>query len=104
MLHQLGTGEAVMRQGETGTSFYLVAGGELRVSVAAGDKPPRELARLHEGSLFGEMALITAQPRVASVTAVGPALVLEVTRQALVACASRSPRCNRRWIASPASV
>jgi CRP-like cAMP-binding protein len=83
VLHQLADGQTVMRQGETGTSFYLVAGGELRVSVVAGDKPPRELARLHEGSLFGEMALITAQPRVASVTAVGPALVLEVTRQAL---------------------
>jgi CRP-like cAMP-binding protein len=84
-----------MRQGGTGTSFFLVAGGELRVFVVSGSptgsQPPRELARLHEGSLFGEMALITAQPRVASVAAVGPAPVLEVTREALDRVREQSP-------------
>ena len=91
VLHQLEDGQAVMRQGETGTSFYLLAGGELRVSVASGDGTVRELARLHEGSLFGEMALITAQPRVAAVAAVGPAPVLEVTREALDRVREQSP-------------
>jgi CRP-like cAMP-binding protein len=38
-----------------------------------------ELARLHAGAIFGEMALISAQPRSASVQTVGEADLLEVT-------------------------
>jgi CRP-like cAMP-binding protein len=91
VLHRLSDKEPVMRQGETGTSFFLVAGGELTVSVAVGETPPRQLALLHEHSLFGEMALITSQPRAASVSALGPALVLEVTREALDRVRGQSP-------------
>jgi CRP-like cAMP-binding protein len=46
-----------------------------------------ELARLHEGSLFGEMALISSQPRTASVAVVGEADLLEITRDALAGIA-----------------
>jgi CRP-like cAMP-binding protein len=90
-LHRLGHGQAVMRQGELGTSFYLLAGGELRVSARAEDGGERELARLYENSLFGEMALITSQPRAASVTVVEAADVLEATREALGAVGVRMP-------------
>ena len=83
VLHRLSDGQPAMRQGDPGTSFFLLAGGELRVSVSTADGGDRELARLHEHSLFGEMALITRQPRVASVRAVGEADVLEVSREAL---------------------
>jgi CRP-like cAMP-binding protein len=79
---RLDDGAVVTRQGEAGTALYLVAAGEVRVVVSdqAGD---REIARLYEGSLFGEMALITDQPRSASVVAVGEADIIEVSRQAL---------------------
>jgi CRP-like cAMP-binding protein len=90
VLHRLDNGQAVMRQGELGTSFYLLAAGELRVSARA-DGTDRELARLHENSLFGEMALITSQPRAASVTVVESADVLEATREALGAVGVRMP-------------
>jgi CRP-like cAMP-binding protein len=83
VLHRLDDGQVVMRQGQSGTSFYFVAAGELRVSVAAAAGEDRQLARLHENSVFGEMALITSQPRVASVRVLGRADVFEVTREAL---------------------
>jgi CRP-like cAMP-binding protein len=72
----------VTRQGEPGTALYLVASGEVAVVVSDGSSS-REIARLFESSLFGEMALITDQPRSASVVVVGEADIIEVSREAL---------------------
>ncbi len=72
----------VIRQGEPGQSFFFVAGGEVRV-FASDPTGEHELARLHEGAIFGEMALISAQPRSASVQVVAEADLLEVTASAL---------------------
>jgi CRP-like cAMP-binding protein len=82
VVKRLEDGALVTRQGEAGTALYLVAAGEVRVVVSdgAGD---REIARLYESSLFGEMALITDQPRSASVAVVGEADIIEVSREAL---------------------
>jgi CRP-like cAMP-binding protein len=87
MLHSLTVlrlkeGQFVVRQGDAGDSLFLVAGGELRVVVStpAGDK---DVARLFENTLFGEMALITGQPRSASVVAAGEADVIGVSQAAL---------------------
>ncbi len=72
----------VVRQGELGDSLFLVASGELRVFTGSpGDE--RELAHLHESTVFGEMALITGQPRTASVAVVGAADVIEISQAAL---------------------
>jgi CRP-like cAMP-binding protein len=79
---RLKAGEFVVRQGDAGDSLFLVAGGELRVVVGtpAGDK---DVARLFENTLFGEMALITGQPRSASVIAADEADVIGVSQAAL---------------------
>jgi CRP-like cAMP-binding protein len=76
-------GQQVFRQGEPGTSLFLVALGQLQVATTLNTGAQRELARLHENSLFGEMALVTSQARGASVTAVEDATVLELDRAAL---------------------
>jgi CRP-like cAMP-binding protein len=76
-------GQLVFRQGEPGTSLFLVALGQLQVATALPSGARRELARLHENSLFGEMALVTSQARGASVTALEDATVLELDRAAL---------------------
>jgi CRP-like cAMP-binding protein len=76
-------GQLVFRQGEPGTSLFLVALGQLQVATTLPSGAQRELARLHENSLFGEMALVTSQARGASVTALEDATVLELDRAAL---------------------
>jgi CRP-like cAMP-binding protein len=81
-VHRLEDAAIVTRQGDTGEALYLLASGELRVFVSQGESE-REVARLFENTLFGEMALITGQPRSASVAAVGEADVLAVSREAL---------------------
>jgi CRP-like cAMP-binding protein len=82
-VRRLDEGQMVVRQGEPGTSLFLVATGQLRVATTMANLAQRELARLHENSLFGEMALVTSQPRGASVAAVQRSIVLELDRAAL---------------------
>lgn len=82
-VHRLDDGAVVTRQGEPGTALYLVAAGEVRVVVVEPGGQEREIARLYESSLFGEMALLTDQPRTASVVVVGEADIIEVSREAL---------------------
>jgi CRP-like cAMP-binding protein len=87
VLRRLPGNSLVIREGEPGTSFFFVASGE--VSVFATDALGRhtERARLHENSIFGEMALLSAQPRSASVRSIGEVDLLEFGRQSLASIA-----------------
>lgn len=62
--------ECIIRQGETGKEMFIIESGSVRVMVKEKDKEA-EVNRLGKGAYFGEMALITKKPRVASVYAVG---------------------------------
>jgi len=90
-VRRMSDGELVIREGEPGVAFYLVAGGRVRVFATDSMGRPTERTKLHEGSIFGEMALLTAQPRTASVQVVGEADLLELSREALAALAAEVP-------------
>ena len=83
VLRRMGVGALVIREGEPGNSFFFVAGGTLRVFATDGLGRQTDLAQLGENAVFGEMALLSAQPRSASVGCLSDADVLEVGRQSL---------------------
>jgi len=58
----------IIREGDPGSSFYVLARGTADVR-AQRDGREVQLAQLAEGSIFGEMALLSAAPRTASVLA-----------------------------------
>jgi CRP-like cAMP-binding protein len=91
VLHRHVAGERVLREGETGTSFYVVASGRFAVSKRDEGGEPVVLAHLGEGDFFGEMALLSGAPRAATVTAEGPGEVLEVPTAVLQSIAARHP-------------
>jgi CRP-like cAMP-binding protein len=92
-----GNGDLVIRQGEPGKAFYFVASGEVRVFAKPADGGATvERARLHEGSLFGEMALYTEQPRTASVAVVDEADLLEIGRDAVTRLCAEVPALSER--------
>ncbi len=62
-------GEVVTRQGAVAHWFYLLVSGTVEVSHHAEDCGDRVLAKLVAPSFFGEMGLMTGEPRTASVTA-----------------------------------
>jgi CRP-like cAMP-binding protein len=74
-----GPGDALMQQGDEGDCMVVVADGLAQVSVTGDDGVCRVLAQLGPGTVLGEMALLTQEPRSADVLAVAPlqALVLE---------------------------
>ncbi|MSP63666.1 MAG: cyclic nucleotide-binding domain-containing protein [Myxococcales bacterium] len=92
-VHRLGHGARVVHAGDPGDAFYMIAAGEVRVFVSdgAGGTGQQELARLGEGAIFGELALINAQPRTASVDVVGSADLIAIGRRALQATAGELP-------------
>ena len=71
-----GRGEAIVRQGDEGRSAYVICLGRVRVSLDPGDA---ELAVLEPGAYFGEMSLLTGEPRTATVRALEDCEVMEVT-------------------------
>ncbi|MGE0876171.1 MAG: SLC26A/SulP transporter family protein [Burkholderiales bacterium] len=64
-------GEYVFREGEPGEELYVIALGTASVRRAEGARSVR-LVTFGEGTVFGEMALLDASPRSASVQADGP--------------------------------
>jgi CRP-like cAMP-binding protein len=73
----------VIREGDPGQSFFFVAGGHVRVFTTGKSGAKSELARLGEGAVFGELALVAQQPRSASVTVEGEADLLEFETHSL---------------------
>lgn len=61
-------GEPIIQEGTSGDTLYVVDRGEVGVSVQVGDATA-EISRLGRGEIFGEMALLTGEPRVATCTA-----------------------------------
>ena len=66
-------GQRLLRQGFTGTGFYVILDGEVSVGID-GD----ERVRLGRGEFFGEMSIILGEPPVADITAVTPLRVLHL--------------------------
>lgn len=73
-------GAVVCRQGEEGDRLYLIRKGSVAVVRDDGTPQRRVVAAQGPGDLFGEMALLSGQPRSASVIARGPLDVLTLKR------------------------
>ncbi|WP_281016744.1 MULTISPECIES: cyclic nucleotide-binding domain-containing protein [unclassified Minwuia] len=77
-------GEAVVKEGDIGDSMFLIAEGVVSIEVSAeGQEERMEVARLGPGEFFGEMALLTGDPRAATVVARDTTLTYEVTKAAI---------------------
>ena len=70
-----GSGETIVRQGDAGQSMFVVLSGSVRVVL----EPMRnEVARIQRGGYFGEMSLLTGEPRSATVLALGDVSAVEI--------------------------
>ncbi len=83
-------GEVIFREGETGNVMYVIQSGKVKITkkVESGEV---DIATLHHGEIFGEMALFDRLPRSASAVALGDARVLSVDKKKLFSTISRDP-------------
>lgn len=73
----LPAGRVLAREGKSGREFFVLVDGTVRIS-----KGGRKLADLGAGDWFGEIALVTGEPRTATVTATTPVRVLVLSDRA----------------------
>jgi CRP-like cAMP-binding protein len=71
-------GQEVIHQGEVGDYYYLIRAGSAQVTRAARDGKAVLLARLEAGQGFGEEALISGEPRNATVSMLSNGLLMRL--------------------------
>lgn len=74
-------GAVIIRQGDPGDKFYIILSGKAEVTQKGKLGRDIRLGMINEGSYFGEIALLTESPRVASVQAVTQTSVLGLDRK-----------------------
>jgi len=88
-----GNGEAIVRQGEPGQSMFVIVSGSVSIVL----EPARnEVARTPAGGYFGEMSLLTGDPRTATVLAVGDVRTIEIDADLFRRLAAAHPEAIER--------
>ncbi len=75
-------GEAVFYQGEAGAEFFFILEGHAEVRIGEGEKAST-VATLNPMQFFGEMSLLTGEPRSATIVAQTGLEVMVLTKEAL---------------------
>ncbi len=86
--HLYGEHERIVRQGDSGRSMFIVLDGRVRVTI---EPSGQEVAVTTAGGFFGEMSMLTGDPRTATVTALDDAVLLEIDADRFRELAVRRP-------------
>ena len=62
-------GHRILKRGDPGEAMYVIATGKVEIRVLDDDSRPRFTTHMEAGDLFGEMSLLTGEPRSADVIA-----------------------------------
>lgn len=99
-LHErrFGDGELIFVRGDPGASLFVVAAGQVRLSLAAADGREVLLAIVGPGQLFGELAFLDGQGRSADAAAQGACVLLSLEGRHLLSVLQRSPEAALRFL------
>ena len=87
----LAEGKTLMREGDRGREFFVLVEGSADVR-----RRNRKVNTLGSGDFFGEIALVSQQPRTATVTTSSPVRALVVTEQSFRSLLDRAPDVQRK--------
>ena len=73
-------GETIVREGESAAAFFMIIKGSVAVVRGDGSKRSDKLNEIAAGGFFGEMSLLDAAPRAASIKALEDAACLVLSR------------------------
>jgi CRP-like cAMP-binding protein/Fe-S-cluster-containing hydrogenase component 2/thioredoxin reductase len=82
-------GEAVFQRNEPGSSMFAIAEGSVAVEVSPDD--PSITVPIEQGSIFGEVGLISGRRRGATIRAAEPLVAIELSRTAALKLLATSP-------------
>jgi CRP-like cAMP-binding protein len=84
-------GEAITRQGAEAHWLYLITRGDAEVRVSLDGKLNEHVATLRQGDFFGEMGMMTGEPRTATVIALSDVECYRVDKEAFHDILQRRP-------------
>ncbi len=96
---RLDAGKDLFREGDVGDAVYLIVKGSVRVLVGGGDRPERTLSELGPGQCLGEMAVLDASPRSATVRAIERTRALRVPGEGFKRVMSERPEMSAAIVA-----
>lgn len=91
-LQRFTAGEVLVRQGDPGDSLFVIKAGRVRVDVRSESGQVSAVATLGEDEFFGEMSLLTGEPRSASVVAETEVVVVVVDKPDLATVITNDTR------------
>ena len=91
IIHTVPPGKAIIKEGDTGSSVFILTRGTVQVSATIAGKKV-DLATLQSSDFFGEIAFLTGRPRTATVVTTEESDVLEVDEEDLNEMIGKSPR------------
>ncbi len=86
--HLFAAGEAIVRHGAEGNSMFVVLHGRVEVVLEPSNQ---QVAMIASGGFFGEMSLLTGDPRTATVRAVSDVQALEIGADNMRSLAQSTP-------------
>jgi hypothetical protein len=92
-------GKDLFREGDVGDAVYLIVKGKVRVFVGGGDRPERTLNEEGPGACIGEMAVLDAAPRSATVRAIERVRALRVPGEGFKRVMSERPEMSEAIVA-----
>ena len=84
-------GQTIVHEGETGDLFYIITEGKVRVTIQDANGNDVVLQELGPGGFFGELSMLTSEPRSARVHADSDVTVLALDRAEFFAFLQRRP-------------
>jgi CRP-like cAMP-binding protein len=88
-------GEVLFNRDDPGDAFYIVDSGQIRIFTFDEAGEELTLNTLRAGETLGELALVDSQPRTASVSAVGPAVLRRLRRDDFLDMVHNSPQLSQ---------
>lgn len=89
-MHEVDIGSLICHKDQTSDDLFMILQGEVEITGSE-DTNSKALGKLGAGELFGEISALFSVPRIASVVAIKPSIILQLRKDDFIELLERSP-------------